>query len=724
MLELRNCSKCYGTQNIFKNVNIKFSDSGFYAIVGKSGIGKTTLLNMISTLDTPTSGDILLDGLEYSKLSKEQLNDVRKNKIGFIFQDCFLLDNLTIEQNITIINSISKGIFTENIEKILSDLDILEIKDKYPNQISGGERQRVAIARAILGGCKILLADEPTGNLDIDNSKNIYHILKKLSKDYLIIMVTHDIDACAYVDGIIKMTDINNISYDFSNDIIVESNEETHNIDLLTKLICRFKLAFQFIKKKKRFFISTIFIYIILMLFNLLISTVALLNPHETEYNIHKENNYETASYRLWGGMERINNENFNINIDSLSVTNYIACDIELSSFLDSDYVYENNLYTNYVKYIIIDDTLLDNEVVISNYLLDCLKFHKICFSDDEIINKECLNILGIKFKVVKIDNKDYNLSSAKEHIEHNYIKMSKKSFDQFNNYKLYEKYGRYDIVNYNDETNKIIHISRQYEGDELISGRLPLNENEIAVTLFFINGNKPLENIVNTTYNICGKDYTIVGVVKKEYLSFFQLTDSEYERLVLEYGNDLEKSSVDKGIVVNLEYEKEALKFMKKMYKEGYYSNQLIEMDCLNVISSLYIIKNSIFFVFMIFIIITTLMLNYIFSNSMNNYKKEIAVLVAQGGSKTDVVNVVSLPILISYLISFTTSVILYIAFMPLISNLISNILKYDNPIIHFDIIAIIISFIIFIISYGLSLYLSNLNVKKKTVIDMLYNR
>ena len=175
MIEIRHCSKAYGNQSVLKDVTVSFPDRGFFAVIGKSGSGKTTLLNLLADYDRPDTGEVLVDGVSYSEMSERERENVRKNDIGFIFQDFFLIDDMTVADNIRTAEIISaeNAMDEEAADKLLDRLGIREFKEKYPNELSGGERQRTAIARAIAKGCKIILADEPTGNLDADNSQKL-----------------------------------------------------------------------------------------------------------------------------------------------------------------------------------------------------------------------------------------------------------------------------------------------------------------------------------------------------------------------------------------------------------------------------------------------------------------------------------------------------------------------------------------------------------------------
>lgn len=211
---LKNVFKEYSFANIkvcaVDHVDINIKKGDFVAIVGDSGSGKTTLLKLIGGLETVTGGEILINGVNIAALTKEEAILYRRENIGFIFQDYNLVDFLNIQDNILLpISLTQKEINREEYEHILEYLGISKLKCKYPNMLSGGEKQRVAIARAILMHPKVILADEPTGNLDSRNTKEVFELLNVLAKEYkqTVLMVTHNLMLAQQCDYILNMRD-------------------------------------------------------------------------------------------------------------------------------------------------------------------------------------------------------------------------------------------------------------------------------------------------------------------------------------------------------------------------------------------------------------------------------------------------------------------------------------------------------------------------------------
>jgi len=216
MLEIKNLYKSYKTNtskyDVLKNVSFTIKKGEFVAVMGPSGSGKTTLLNSISNFIPFDSGEILLNGESISNLKEEELANVRNEKLGFVFQDFMLLDGLTIFENICLPQIIA----TKNIasmeasaNKLCEIFGISHIKNKYPAEISGGEKQRTAVARALINNPFLILADEPTGNLDSNSSRDVLELLTKVNKDKrtTIVMVTHDPIAASYCDRVLFIKD-------------------------------------------------------------------------------------------------------------------------------------------------------------------------------------------------------------------------------------------------------------------------------------------------------------------------------------------------------------------------------------------------------------------------------------------------------------------------------------------------------------------------------------
>jgi lipoprotein-releasing system ATP-binding protein len=211
MLELKNISKSYGTQLILDNISLQVKESEMVSILGPSGSGKSTLLQIIGMLMKADTGSVNLDGLSYESLTEKDQASFRNQKLGFVFQFHNLLGEFTCEENIKFPLYIKEATLSESdealFEKIIQTLGIQDILKKLPSQISGGEQQRVAVARALINRPSLLLADEPTGNLDNKNAETLYALFVELKAVWQqrIIMVTHNDKLTSQSDQVIYL---------------------------------------------------------------------------------------------------------------------------------------------------------------------------------------------------------------------------------------------------------------------------------------------------------------------------------------------------------------------------------------------------------------------------------------------------------------------------------------------------------------------------------------
>lgn len=214
ILSLRNVTKDYFTDDqpvrALENLSLDVSRGEFIALVGRSGCGKSTLLSLAGAMDFPTTGAVLVDGTPTTSLGDEGLARIRRDKIGFVFQSFQLLHNLTVFENVELpLLLAGKRNARETARERLSWVDLNDLGTRYPHQLSGGQMQRVAIARALVQDPAILLADEPTGNLDTSTGNLILELLKRLTRQQntATIMATHSTEGAALADVIVKMRD-------------------------------------------------------------------------------------------------------------------------------------------------------------------------------------------------------------------------------------------------------------------------------------------------------------------------------------------------------------------------------------------------------------------------------------------------------------------------------------------------------------------------------------
>ena len=266
MLELKNIQKTYITGDTkveaLKGVSLEFRKSEFVSILGQSGCGKTTLLNIIGGLDKYTDGDLFINGISTKEYKDRDWDCYRNHSIGFVFQSYNLIPHQSVLQNVEIaltLSGVSKKERKERAKKALEDVGLIDQINKKPNELSGGQMQRVAIARALVNNPEIILADEPTGALDTETSVQVMEILKKISNDRLIIMVTHNPElAEKYSSRIIRMLDgvIIDDSMPISDDEKEEKNISAANNTKKSKKVKMPSMSFatSFMLSLKNFF--------------------------------------------------------------------------------------------------------------------------------------------------------------------------------------------------------------------------------------------------------------------------------------------------------------------------------------------------------------------------------------------------------------------------------------------------------------------------------------
>ncbi|MRJ08205.1 ABC transporter ATP-binding protein [Ornithobacterium rhinotracheale] len=215
MIQVQNLSKIYTTTEVqtaaLNEVNLDIKKGEFVAIMGPSGCGKSTLLNVLGLLDTPTSGSYIFNEQETTKMNKSQKNDIRKKNLGFIFQNFNLIDELSVKENIElplIYNHVPSRERKAKVTKIMEQIGIAHRANHLPQQLSGGQQQRVAVARALVNNPKLILADEPTGNLDSTHGADVMGLLAKLHiEGATIVMVTHSMHDARYASRVVQMKD-------------------------------------------------------------------------------------------------------------------------------------------------------------------------------------------------------------------------------------------------------------------------------------------------------------------------------------------------------------------------------------------------------------------------------------------------------------------------------------------------------------------------------------
>jgi len=228
MIKIVDLEKIYRTEEVetvaLNKMNLEVNEREFVAIMGPSGCGKSTLLNILGMLDEPTSGSFMFNDVEVSKFNENKRSDLRKANIGFVFQSFNLIDELTVFENVElplIYNNVKASDRKALVEAALENVQMMHRRNHFPSQLSGGQQQRAAVARAVVNSPKLILADEPTGNLDSHNGAEVMQMLTQLNENgTTIIMVTHSVHDSRYAHRIVHMIDGRTVTENFMRELV------------------------------------------------------------------------------------------------------------------------------------------------------------------------------------------------------------------------------------------------------------------------------------------------------------------------------------------------------------------------------------------------------------------------------------------------------------------------------------------------------------------------
>ncbi len=298
MIELKGVSKTYKAKKgvdtkALNNINLKLDNKCLVFIVGKSGSGKSTLLNLLGGLDTPDKGNIFIDNVDICKLSNKELDLYRNSYVGFIFQEFNLLNEFNVEENIDISLKLQNIEDKNKINEILKSVDLKNLNNRNINELSGGQKQRVSIARALIKKPKLILADEPTGNLDRKSSDQVFSILKDISKNELVVVVSHDIESAnIYADRIIRIEDGKIV--DDNQEKEIKKNENVVNFtNSKMPLSYILKMAYSYIMNKPFRLVMTILLTMLSLSFMCFAINVYLFDGNALHIDtINKNNEY------------------------------------------------------------------------------------------------------------------------------------------------------------------------------------------------------------------------------------------------------------------------------------------------------------------------------------------------------------------------------------------------------------------------------------------------
>jgi len=531
VIELKNVSKVYKSKKsidtlALQDVSLKFQNSGMVFIVGKSGSGKSTLLNILGGLDSVTSGNVLVEGKNLSEFSTSELDSYRNTYVGFIFQEFNILEQYNVSENIEVsLRLQGKKQKNTDVLEILERLDLSGLGDRRINELSGGQKQRVSIGRALIKSPRLILADEPTGNLDLKSSKQIFDILKNISREHLVVVVSHDMESAkVYADRIIEIQDGKVISDTKQGDDI--SNGEITLVKSKLPLSYAFNMVLSSLKVKPLRLFMTVLLTAISLVFLGITMTLQMFDQNNLIINTMKDNGehiYELGKTEF----SMLGDNDLVLDIDDISYF-----DSELSTSLNLVYIlygdgkplsfefgeHEDNGYSNYYYALdpsntlvvdVKDDRILgsvigrrmnaSDEIVVHKYFADYVIKYGIKSEEDlfkpnsyeELVDSDKYVLLGHnKLKIVGIiDDEDSLYEEAR----------SSEFFDLDDDMELYKYFkenyaskGYYiytkdfvNNINYVDDlekaflnTNYVVGVGMSFDNLRLSSGSVEISRN------------------------------------------------------------------------------------------------------------------------------------------------------------------------------------------------------------------------------------------------------
>lgn len=515
MIELKNVTKKYkskqGSDTIALNeINLTLGEKGMIFITGKSGCGKSTLLNILGCLDQKTSGEISIFGENIDSFDEKKKDAYRNSCIGFVFQEFYVLDKYNVSENIELALELKGEPKEDKVEKILEKFDLKQIEKRKINELSGGQKQRVAIARALIKNPSIILADEPTGNLDTTSGKQIFDYLKEISKEHLVVVVSHDLEnANNYADRIITLEDGKVKEDIYKNDFIKQEQEEKQEFkQSMLPWNYIIKTACSNMKSKPLKLLFTIIITMMSLIFMGLTINALYFDSTSLIIDTMKENNNYKYQIRktkvnINGGISSIHlNENYIREIEDFTglKTNKIYALynnekrllLELGELYKVDEYYGNiSPFVNFVELsdesILMEEEILGrlpkewNELVIHQYLADyILEYGIIDSTGNKYIPKSLEELVTKNHKIKLGSNEVVIVGIIKD--SPSFLEESKKN-KRFENDDIRNFVNRY----YSTRSNYI------YTKGFANSAVLEVNKENIINNLYISNNNETL---------------------------------------------------------------------------------------------------------------------------------------------------------------------------------------------------------------------------------------
>lgn len=714
MLELKNVSKSYKNIKVLNNVNIKFREKEFVSILGPSGSGKTTLLNIIGGLDKYDEGNLIIDGVLTRNFKENDWDNYRSKRIGFIFQNYNLINHLTVLENVELALLVNGKKNKSKIIDILKKVGLEDEMNKLPNELSGGQMQRVAIARSIINENDIILADEPTGALDSKTSVEIMEILKEISRNKLVIMVTHNVElANIYSDRIIEINDGKIIKdtkeyNEFSKENVKKGKKMS--MSFLTSLYLSFR---NLLTKKGRTFLVSFAGSIGIFGISLILSLSNGLNNYIKNTENEYLSNYPITIYK--------NNEilNFDLNLKEIKgspdkitayndiVSNYINDSKKYNNlydfkkyidkgllnkyvnFITYDYNLELQIYNNYEKVDSIYKALSDDEIK-ENYDLVYGSIPKnkneivLIVDKNNVINDSILYSLGIKDKneLSIIYEKIKNNENVNLEEEYNFDELLKGEYKLILNTDYYVKVKN----NYIDKSNDINFMKKIIDNGMNIKivGILKPKNDYVANNVIGYKFDLIKYIIQKNRLSIIGKEQLNNKKINVLSNRKFDNLNNTYDNIVNILGiNDLDNPDCI-SIYFNTSNDKKNIIKEIDDYNENH-NEKITYVDNIKMIlNTITNIVNSISYILIglvfISLIVSSLMIAIVTYISVLERKKEIGILKSLGFSRKDIRRVFNSETIIEGFISGVIGIIMTISANGLINLLAYKFLEIET--------------------------------------------
>ena len=717
MLILKNITKSYICNNkknvILKNITISFRNNEFVSILGESGTGKTTLLNIIGALDKYDSGNLIINGISTLNFKDNNWDYYRNNMVSFIFQDYALINNLTVYKNIEIVLLLcNKKNKRKKIMDVLNKVGLMDCVNKKPNELSGGQKQRVAIARALVNNSKIILLDEPTGALDYKTSINIMNLIKKISKNKLIIMVTHNYAlAKKYSNRIISLNDGNiiNDTNPYKNVLNYKSNSDIFYKKIGLKFINCLNISINNIKTKKvRSFLTILASCIGIIGISLVISLSNGLN--------YELNDYETSAYKMFPiVIPKKINKDYKSKIRHNKDNNIIYTK-------SNNNTHVNKIDENYLKYINnLDKKLVDTIIYKRENVFNLLTCN---YNDCNTNTSLDLNFFELPFNYKSYIKENYDLLYG------NYPK-------KYNELVL--------IVNQNNEVEKdildFLSVKNNSSFDDIILSEIKLvnnndfyykknnvyYKNKIDTSMYNLSNNITLkisgilrvrnENEENNNSFIGYTNNLLNEVIKKNKDSNINYDINNTNDFIIEGYSNISKSHLltilnynSNPEMISIYSKNKKSKNIIKKYLNNYDNSKIIIKDLSEenfklINKTLKIITIVLVFFSSISLFVSSLMISIIIYTSTIERTKEIGILRSLGARKKDIIKIFNSESLIIGFLSGVLGIIISFLIIIIINIILYNIVGIKN-IANIDfktsfILILVSSFISFISGY-----------------------